>query len=118
MIVRVDPSSSAPLFEQIAASIRMDAAAGRMRPGDRLPAARELARALEVNLHTVLHAYQRLRDERLVDLRPGRGAVVTGAVAPLADLHDDITALAARARALSLSPDTLAALVKEAAHDR
>lgn len=118
MLVRVDPTRSSPLFAQIAASIRMDAAAGRTKPGDRLPAARELAHALEVNLHTVLHAYQQLRDEGLVDLRPGRGAVVTSAVAPLVDLHAEITALAAHARALSLSPDTLAALVKEAAHDR
>lgn len=117
MLVRIDPNSSLPLFAQIAASIRMDAAAGRMGPGDRLPAARELATALEVNLHTVLHAYQELRDEGLIDMRRGRGAVVTDAVAPLAALHDEIVALAAHARELGLPADTLAALVKEATHD-
>ena len=69
--------------------------------------------SLEVNLHTVLRAYQELRDEGLVDMRRGRGAVVTDAVAPLAQLHDDVVALVERARALGLSPDTLAALVKE-----
>ena len=75
--------------------------------------AEKLAEALGVNLHTVLRAYQDLRDEGLVDMRRGRGAVVTDAATSLAELHDDIAALARRARALGLSPDTLASLVKE-----
>ena len=113
MLIRVDPASDVPIFAQVAASVRADAASGRLRSGDRLPSAREVASALEVNLHTVLRAYQELRDEGLVDMRRGRGAVVTDAVAPLAQLHDDVVALVERARALGLSPDTLAALVKE-----
>ncbi|GAA1470595.1 GntR family transcriptional regulator [Microbacterium thalassium] len=113
MLIRIDPTSDQPLFEQVAASVRADAAAGRLRAGDRLPAAREVAPALGVNLHTVLRAYQELRDEGLVDMRRGRGAVLTAAVEPLAALHDDIAALVTRARSLGLSPDTLASLIKE-----
>lgn len=113
MLIRIDPASEVPLFAQVAASVRADAAAGRLRPGDRLPAAREVAASLGINLHTVLRAYQDLRDEGLVDMRRGRGAVLTDAAAPLAELHADILALTARARSLGLSPDTLAALVKE-----
>jgi len=113
MLIRIDPASDQPLFAQVAASVRVDAAAGRLRAGDRLPAAREVATALGVNLHTVLRAYQELRDEGLVDMRRGRGAVLTAAVEPLADLHDDIAALVARARALGLSPGTLASLITE-----
>jgi len=118
MLLRVDPASDAPLFAQVAASVRADAAAGRLKPGDRLPSARDIAGALGVNLHTVLRAYQELRDEGLVDMRRGRGAVVTDAAAPLAHLRDDVIALTERARALGLSPDMLAALVKETARDR
>ena len=113
MLIRVDPASDVPIFAQVAASVRADAASGRLQSGDRLPSAREVAGSLDVNLHTVLRAYQELRDEGLVDMRRGRGAVVTDAVAPLAQLHDDVVALVERARALGLSPDTLAALVKE-----
>ena len=113
MLIRVDPASDVPIFAQVAASVRADAAAGRLQPGDRLPSAREVAGSLEVNLHTVLRAYQELRDEGLVDMRRGRGAVVTDAVSPLAELHGDIVALTQRARALGLSADTLASLVKE-----
>jgi GntR family transcriptional regulator len=118
MLIRIDPASDAPLFAQIAASVRADAAAGRVRPGDRLPAARDIAVALGVNVHTVLHAYQDLRDEGLVELRRGRGAVVTAQASTLEDLRHDIHDLVARARAAGLSPDALAALVKEIARDR
>lgn len=118
MLIRLDPQSGAAIFAQIAASVRADLAARRLRPGDRLPAAREVAGVLGVNLHTVLRAYQELRDEGLIEMRRGRGATVTDAAAPLADLHDDVVALAARARRLGLSPDTLAALVKETADGR
>ena len=118
MLLRLDPASDVPLFAQVAASVRADAAAGRLKPGDRLPSARDVAGALGVNLHTVLRAYQELRDEGLVEMRRGRGATVTDAASPLAELHDDVVALAAKARRLGLSPETLASLVKETADGR
>ena len=114
MLIDIDTRSETPIFAQIADSVRLDVAAGRSRSGDRLPSARELAAALEVNVHTVLHAYQQLRDEGLVELRRGRGAVLTDAAGALTSLHDDITALAAKAVAAGLRPETLTALVKEA----
>lgn len=113
MLLRIDPASDVPIFAQVAASVRADAAAGRLRSGDRLPAAREVAAALGINLHTVLRAYQDLRDEGLVDMRRGRGAVVTDAATPLTALKDDIAGLVQRAHALGLSTDTLASLIKE-----
>lgn len=113
MLIRVDIDSARPLFEQVAASVRADIVAGRLLPGDRLPSAREVAEALEINLHTVLHAYQQLRDEGLIDLRRGRGAVVSTSLAPLAELSTDIRTLVERAAALGISSATLAALVKE-----
>jgi DNA-binding transcriptional regulator YhcF (GntR family) len=78
MLIRVDPASPLPIFAQIAAGVRRELLEGRLSTGDRLPAAKDVARSLDVNLHTVLRAYQELRDEGLVDLRRGRGAVVTG----------------------------------------
>ncbi|GAC56133.1 putative GntR family transcriptional regulator [Gordonia hirsuta DSM 44140 = NBRC 16056] len=117
MLLRIQPSASTPIFRQLADSVRADVATGRIVPGERLPAARQVAAALEVNVHTVLRAYQELRDEGLVELRRGRGAVITEAAAQLPSLAAEIRALAAKASALKLSPETLSALVLEAARE-
>ncbi len=113
MLIRVDPGSGVPIYDQIAASVRSDAARGALRPGDRLPAARELADALDVNIHTVLRAYQDLRDEGLVDLRRGRGAVVTEAAGRGAPLVDAVRALVAEARRAGVGPQSLISLIRE-----
>ena len=88
-------------------------ARGTLRAGDRLPSAREVAAALEVNIHTVLRAYQDLRDEGLVDLRRGRGAVVTDNAGLSPELLADIQALVAEARRLGVGVGTLTALLRE-----
>ncbi|MGW2781648.1 GntR family transcriptional regulator [Streptomyces populi] len=77
MLVTIDRSSHQSLAEQIAASVRRNMADGKLARGDRLPPARTLARSLDINMHTVLRGYQILKDEQLIELRPGRGAVVT-----------------------------------------
>ena len=114
MFITVNPQSDEPLFAQVASAVRAEAATGALRPGDKLPAAREVAAALGMNLHTVLHAYQDLRVEGLIEMRRGRGAIITEAAAPLAELSDDISALVAKAKGLGLSAETLTSLVKEA----
>ncbi|MCE0508446.1 MAG: GntR family transcriptional regulator [Rhodoglobus sp.] len=112
MLIRVDVDSPRALYDQVATSVRSDILAGVLAPGDRLPAARDVAEALSINQHTVLHAYQRLRDEGLVDLRRGRGAVIAASAAPLAELAHDIDDLVRRAAALGVSADTLAGIVR------
>ncbi|HHU45321.1 MAG TPA: GntR family transcriptional regulator, partial [Actinomycetales bacterium] len=49
---------------------------GELSPGDRLPSAGELATSLDLNRNTVLRAYRELRDDGVVELRRGRGAIV------------------------------------------
>jgi GntR family transcriptional regulator len=114
MLIRIDPGSTVPIFEQLAASIRREVLEGTAVAGDRLPPARELAESLEVNVHTVLHAYQQLRDEGLVELRRGRGAVLTDRVTTLAGLEEHVRALVDEARRLGVSAQTLTTLIKEA----
>jgi GntR family transcriptional regulator len=111
----VNEASERPIYAQIADSVRADIAGGRVGPGAALPPAREVATGLGINVHTVLRAYQQLRDEGLVDLRRGRGAMISASAGPMAELAQDIRSLVARAAALGVSPATLASLVKESA---
>ena len=76
MFWRIDTTSEQTLADQLAAQVRRAVTTGQVAPGERLPSARELAAMLDINLHTVLRAYQALRDEGLLDLRRGRGATI------------------------------------------
>ena len=115
MLFRIDPVGGEPLYAQLAAQVRAAVARGELADGERLPSARDLAASLDVNLHTVLRAYQDLRTEGLIELRRGRGAVVTaGSVRDLAPLHDAVAEVVRAARSLGVSPDTTLTLVKEA----
>lgn len=77
MIWTVDPAAPEPLYAQLVAQVHVALSYGDLADGDRLPSARELAQSLDLNIHTVLHAFQILRDEGVVELRRGRGAIVT-----------------------------------------
>ncbi|AIY00155.1 hypothetical protein ART_0556 [Arthrobacter sp. PAMC 25486] len=77
MLIRLTPNEALPLHEQIAQALREGILNGSIRDGERLPSAKALGDSLDVSLHTVLRAYQGLRDEGLIELRRGRGAVVT-----------------------------------------
>ena len=116
MLLRIDPASAEPLFEQIGGQVRALVSRGEVAAGTRLPSARDLAASLDVNLHTVLRAYQDLRDDGVIELRRGRGAVVTR-MPDHTRLHAAIGAAAAAARELGIPPATALALLKEAMHD-
>ncbi|MFF4590336.1 GntR family transcriptional regulator [Streptomyces sp. NPDC001388] len=119
MLFRVHPGSPVPLGEQIAACVRGAIADGTAAPGERLPPARQVAESLGVNVHTVLRGYQRLRDEGLIELRRGRGAVVTAApgVADQARLNEAVHRLVSQARELGLTDQELLAMVHDSLAD-
>lgn len=76
--VKVDFSEDTPLYQQVAAEIRRAIAEGEVRPGQRMPLAKDLATVLGVNTNTVLRALRDLRDEGMVEFRRGRGITVAG----------------------------------------
>lgn len=76
MFDEIDPRSPTPLYEQIAARIRVAVAAGDLSPGDALPSVRKLARDLRVNPATVVQAYRDLAADGFVEMRHGQGTFV------------------------------------------
>lgn len=77
MLLTVDLQSSHPLHDQLAGQLRQAISAGDPGPGEKLPPAKELAASLGVNIHTMLRAYKTLQDEGLLEVRRGRGTLVT-----------------------------------------
>jgi GntR family transcriptional regulator len=78
MQVELTPGDPANLHDQVAAGLRRAIAEGEVRPGERLPPARDLAAVLQVNANTVLRALRMLREEGLLEFRRGRGITVVG----------------------------------------
>jgi len=113
MLIKVDLAARTPLADQIAAQIRAAVATGKLRGGDRLPSARELATGLGVNMHTVLRAYAAVRDEGLIELRRGRGATVSHDASPTTGRMAELAReLLAEGRRLGMSVEDVADLLR------
>ena len=72
----VDPASPLPLFVQLSRTIANDVRRGRLRPGERLPGTRELARTLRLNRNTIAAAYGALEAEGWIAATVGSGTYV------------------------------------------
>ena len=76
MFEHIDARSPVPLYEQIAAQLRLAIAGQELRPGEALPSVRQLAASLRVNPATVVQAYRDLERGGYVELRHGAGTFV------------------------------------------
>ncbi len=76
MSISLDGGSGEPLVEQLRRQLTWQITAGQLKPGERLPPVRELAKQLSINLHTVRSAYRRLEADGLVSTRQGAGTQV------------------------------------------
>jgi len=120
MFLRIEKGSAVPISRQIADQIASLCASGGVRPGERLPSVRELARELAVNQNTILRVYERLCGEGLLEMRHGQGTFV----APRAkrgqlEVHrerivDELRQIARQAVGLGLTSDELHELLDQA----
>jgi DNA-binding transcriptional regulator YhcF (GntR family) len=99
----------APTAKDIAADFRAKITGPKREyePGDRLPAARTLAKQLGVQLLTVQSAYGQLRDEGLVLTQQGRGTFVRDPSMPLGTEPGSSPAFTALSAELSSIHDAL-----------
>ncbi|HVH19684.1 MAG TPA: winged helix-turn-helix domain-containing protein, partial [Myxococcota bacterium] len=75
-VLRNWSAGTGPMYSRLAHAMRSAIERGELPGGSRLPPERPLAEALEVSRTTVVLAYQRLRDEGLVESRQGSGTWV------------------------------------------
>lgn len=76
-MVKINASSSKPLYEQIVDNIKSNYVKGYLKPGDEIPSVRKLAMQLSVTPNTVAKAYQELeRDKVIVTIR-GKGTYIS-----------------------------------------
>lgn len=97
-------SPRGPVYLAIADALALDLEAARLKPGERLPTHRDLARALGVNVVTVTRAYAEAARRGLVEGHVGRGTFVRA----LAERPRTSPERGGRAGAIDLSQNQIA----------
>ncbi len=120
MILRIEKGSAVPISRQIGGQIATLCASGKLKPGERLPSVRELARELAVNQNTILRVYERLTSGGLLKMRHGQGTFVSlqsqdGSLAAHRNrLLEELRQIARQGVALGLTSEQLHELLTEA----
>lgn len=76
-MIKLDPQSRKPIYEQLKEQILRLALLGALSPEDKLPSVRSLAREVGINPNTVQKAYQELEREGLLYTVAGKGSFVS-----------------------------------------
>jgi DNA-binding transcriptional regulator YhcF (GntR family) len=111
MLLSLEVDGAVPLYQQLRDRVVEAIASGTLRRGDPLPATRQLAADLGINMHTVNKAYDLLRQEGLIRLGRRTGAVVSRdpasgppATAEITQWEQQARTMLAEAVAKGLSP--------------
>jgi len=76
-MLRVDPRSSTPIYEQIEFGIKELILKGALKQGEKLPSVRELSSVLTINPNTISKAYGELEREGVIETLRGKGTFIT-----------------------------------------
>jgi len=76
-LLSVDPRDPTPIYAHLERVLRAAIATSRVRPGDQLPAVRQLAVDLRINANTVARVYAELERAGVIETRRGVGSFVT-----------------------------------------
>lgn len=118
MQLHITTGDGVPIYLQIVNQVKYLAAAGRLAPGDELPAIRTLAEQLVVNPNTVARAYRELEAAGVVEKRRTAGTYISDQGSPLARrermkiLTERVDALLAEARQMDVAFDDVVQLME------
>ncbi len=67
-----------PIYEQIVYAVKKAIVTEQLKPGDQFPSVREMAKELRINPNTAQKVVAHLARERLIEIKPGIGSIVSG----------------------------------------
>ncbi|GAF37460.1 GntR family transcriptional regulator [Lentilactobacillus farraginis] len=79
-----------PIYYQIKEYIYRQMITGKLEPGEKMPAVRQLAVDLTVNVNTIQRALSELVTEKMVESKRGRGNFVTEDTSKIKELKDKL----------------------------
>lgn len=75
-MLKVDPRSSTPIYEQIQLGIKELILKGALQGGEKIPSVREMAALLTINPNTISKAYGELERQGIIETLRGKGTYV------------------------------------------
>ena len=76
------PASEVPIYRQLATQVQLAILSGDLKPGERLPSTRELARRFGIHPNTVSAGYRQLARDGWVEYKHGSGVFIQSEAAP------------------------------------
>ena len=119
MLIHLETSSGVPIYRQVVDQIKSQAAAERLKAGERIPSVRQLAVSLAVNPLTIAKAYSELEREGIIETQRGIGTFVARGIPRLSaaermrNLREISDKLAAESARLCVPRERVEALLKE-----
>ena len=115
-MIRIQPSSTIPIYEQIAQQMKTLISNGTLAPGAPLPSIRSLAKELKISVITTKRAYTELEQEGFIETIASKGSFVAIHAEPLwqeqltKQMEVHIEKAIGLSKQLGLSKDEFAAL--------
>ena len=76
LAIHLDRASTIPLYRQLIEEIRQGVLSGRLKPNQKLPSSRSLAKSLTISRSTVTQSYEQLESEGYLETRRSSGTYV------------------------------------------
>jgi len=89
MNITLNYHSSEPLTQQVVLQIKRLIVIGTLKPGDKLPSVRQLAKELQINPTTTSRIFAQLAKEGVVIQKPGLGVFVADGPCPFSAEYID-----------------------------
>ena len=77
MFIQIEPANGLAIYDQVVRQFKFAVADKSLRPGERVPSVRDLAKQLAINPNTVSRAYRQLQDDGVLETIRGLGLQVT-----------------------------------------
>lgn len=109
---------SKPIYQQVIAEIQRSLVRGELKPGDKLPSQRDLARELKVNHNTIQRAYREMEGDGLVETVRGMGTFISKNLEVVEEIRnqmakESIERFVKEMVALGMSGDKIVQLVQD-----
>ena len=117
--MEIDKKSGTPVYEQVMKNVIAQVLSGELKPGDRVPSVRQLARRLGVNPNTIQKSYAILLENGILYSMKGKGDFVADNLSALRyikkkELIEELTRLTREAKHAGLWIDELLSTVDSA----